>query len=195
MTQRVLAALWVLGTVVPTLPARAAEESGGGNIFAGDVGNALWSLVIFVLLLVVLGKFAWGPILTALKSREDFIRESLERARSERDLAGARLKEYEEKLAAARTEATAIVEQARHDAEAVRRKIEEDAKHEGDRMIERAKREIGMATEAATHELYGLAGRLATDIAARILGREVGPQDHERLIADSIKEIGSAHPH
>jgi len=59
-------------------------------------------------------------------------------------------------------------------------------------MIERARREIQIATDTATKELYTLSARLATDMATRIVGKELGPQDHERLIADSIDAINAA---
>ena len=132
----------------PRWPPRAAEAP--PSLFAGDLGNSLWTLLIFVLVLVILGKFAWGPILKTLQARESFIHEALAKAKADRDEAEARLKEYEERLATARAEATAIVEEGRRDAEVVKRKIEEDAKHEADKMIERAKREIQLATDAAT---------------------------------------------
>jgi F-type H+-transporting ATPase subunit b len=170
----------------------AQAANGGGdnnNIFAGDIGNALWTVIIFVAVLWVLGKYAWGPLLKSLQERESFIRESLEKARRDRDEAEARLREYEERLAGARVEATAIVEQSRRDADAVRREIEEHAKHEAQRILERARRDVEIATQAAAHELYTMAGKLATEIAARIIGRELTPQDHERLIAESIADL------
>jgi F-type H+-transporting ATPase subunit b len=155
-------------------PALAAEAEGGEgalNPFSGDGGNALWTLIIFALVLVVLGKYAWGPILSSLQARESFIRESLETAQRDRQESERRLREYEERLAQARTEATAIVEEGRRDAAVVRHKIEEDARREADKMIERAKREIQIASEAATKDLYSVSARLATDLAARILCR------------------------
>lgn len=170
-------------------PVFAAGEGEASNPFAGDVGNALWTLVIFVLVLVVLGKFAWGPILGALQKREDFIRSSLEQAKKDREESEARLKEYSQKLQAARVEGTAIVQEARRDAEEVKRKIEEAAKAEAMAMIERAKREIGIATDTAVKELYSLTTRLSTDVAARIIRKELDPKEHERLIAESIEEL------
>ena len=110
-------------------------------------------------MLVVLGKFAWGPILKALQARESFIHDALAKAKRDRDEAEARLREYEERLATARAEATAIVDEGRRDAEVVKRKIEEAAKVEADKMIERARREIQLATVTATKELYDLSGQ------------------------------------
>jgi F-type H+-transporting ATPase subunit b len=207
MKQRTLAVAYLLAAMLLAAPAApaafaaaaaapagasAAAPEAANNVFAGDIGNALWTVVIFVLVLWVLGKFAWGPLLAGLRAREDFIRESLETARRERAEAGDRLREYQEKLAGARAEATAIIDEGRRDADAVKRKIEEQARQESDKMIERARREIDAATAEATRQLYKLSAHLATELASRILGRELDPKDHERLIAESIAEI-SAH--
>lgn len=195
MMQRALIGLVSLALAAPAYAAEAAEGHGeASGPFAGDVGNVIWTLVIFGLVVFVLGKFAWGPILGGLQAREEFIRESLEKAQRDRLESEARLREYEERLAASRSEATAIVDEARRDAEVVKRKIEQDGKQEYDKMIERAKREIGIATETATRELYTTSARLATEMASRVLGREVTAQDQERLIAESISELNSR-PH
>ncbi len=171
-------------------PALAASDGGESSIFAGDLGNAIWTLVIFGLVLFVLGKYAWGPMLDALQQREKFIRESLEQAKADREAAESRLREYEEKLTAARAEATAIVEEGRRDAEETRRRIEEEARVESEKMVERAKREIGIAQQTAVRQLYATSAELATDLAGRVLGREVKAEDHERLIAESLDELG-----
>jgi len=171
--------------------APAASAEAANNVFAGDIGNALWTVVIFLLVLVVLGKFAWGPLLAGLQAREAYIRESLETARRDRTEAESRLREYEDKLAASRTEATAIIDEGRRDAEAVKRKIEEHAKQESAKMIERARREIDVAATEATRQLYALSAHLATELAARIIGRELDPKDHERLIEESIADISA----
>jgi F-type H+-transporting ATPase subunit b len=188
-------ALFVLAALLAmAAPALAAEAEESPNLFAGDLGNAFWTVLIFVLVLVVLGKFAWGPILSTLQARESFIHEALAKAKADRDAAEARLKQYEERLAGARAEATAIVEEGRRDAEVVKRKIEAAAKVEADKMIDRARREIQIATVTATRELYDLSARLATDMAARVIGRELSAKDHERLIAEAIDGISGAGP-
>jgi F-type H+-transporting ATPase subunit b len=199
MIQRLLAAGFTLALAAPAFAAEAAEGHGGGeaanNPFAGDIGTALWTLIVFGAVVLVLGKFAWGPILGALQKREEFIRESLEQARREREEAEVRLKEYMDKLNAARAEATAIVDEGRRDAEATKRRIEEDARAEAEKIVARGKREIEIATESAVQQIYSLAARMSTDAASRILGREINAQDHERLIAQSIDELGRAARH
>ncbi len=185
-------ALLVLSGLALALPALAQEAERGAeapSLFAGDLGNSIWTLLIFILVLVVLGKFAWGPILNTLQTRESFIREALEKAKHDREAAEARLKEYEQKLAAARGEATAIVDEGRRDADVVKRRIEAAAKEEADKMIERARREIQIATDTATKELYTLSAKLATQLAAQVIGRELTAQDHQRLISEAIDGI------
>jgi F-type H+-transporting ATPase subunit b len=174
-------------------PAMAQEHGEAvGGPFEGNLGVALWTLVIFAIVIFVLGKFAWGPILGGLQAREKFIRESLETAKRDREAAEARLKEYTDKLVHARNEATAIVDESRRDAETVKRRIEEEAQAEANRMIERAKREIGIAKETAVKELYILTATLTTQVAGKILRREIQPTDHERLIQESIRELAEA---
>src|ERR1700731_2885932 len=104
-----------------TLPVAAQEhEAVALSPFAGNLGNAIWTLAIFVIVVVVLGKFAWGPILALLQQREEFIHRSLSDAKRDRDEAEARLKEYSAKLQRAQAEAAAIVDQARRDTERLR---------------------------------------------------------------------------
>jgi F-type H+-transporting ATPase subunit b len=188
-----------LAALMPLLSATTvlAEEGHGGganNPFAGDIGNAIWTMVIFVIVLIVLGKFAWGPILSALQKREAFIRESLEKAKNDRDEAQRVLKEYADRINSARTEATAIVEEGRKNGDLLKHKIEETAKAEAQGMVERAKREIGIARDTAVKDVYTLSAKLATEMAGRIIKKELNGKEHERLISESIDEIVKAVP-
>jgi F-type H+-transporting ATPase subunit b len=195
MIQRALTILISLALLaVPAFAAETEHAAGGGenSIFAGDVGNMIWTLVIFLLVVLVLGKFAWGPILNTLQARESFIHEALATAKRDRDEAEARLREYEARLAQSRAEATAIVDEGRRDAIVVKQRIEEEAQAEADKRLERAKREIQIATETATKELYQLSARLATEMAGKLIGRELTPQDHERLIAESLDGVNTS---
>lgn len=185
-----LAAAWLL-----PLAASAAEEAHGAgeaapSLFAGDVGVAVWTVLIFLLVVFILGRYAWKPLLSALQAREDFIRDSLQKAREEREQAERRLAEYEEKLAAARAEATALVEEGRRDAETVKAKIEATAREEGDKLMARARREIELARDQAVKDLHTTTARLATDLATKVLEREIRAEDHERLLAESLRELG-----
>jgi len=166
-----------------------ASEGGENNLFAGDIGNAFWTLLIFGLVIVVLGKFAWTPLLNGLQKREEFIRVSLEEAKEDRLAAEARLQEYEQKLVGAKDEASEIIDRAKGEAESLRVRLEQQAREESDAMLERAKREIDIAKQSAVKELYSTSAELATDIAGKILHRELNSHDHDRMIKESIDEL------
>jgi len=187
--------LWRLAVVVAVLvlapSAALASEHGGEepSIFQGGIHNVIWTLIIFLTVVTVLGKFAWGPVLKALQNRETFIRESIENARKEREEAAKLLEQYTEQINRAREEATAICDEGRRDGEAVRKQIEADARAEAEAMVERAKREIGLAHQDAVRAIYDDTAELATRIAAQILNREVSVEDHRQLVAASLEEM------
>ena len=156
------------------------------NLFGGDLVISLCTVLIFVLVLVVLGKFAWGPMLTALQNRERFIRESLASAKHDREEAEAKLEAYEQKLEQAHREASALVEEGRSDAEAVRRQIEASARADAEAIAEQAKRDIEVARDAALAELNEQSARLAMTMAEAVLKRQLSPEDHERLVRDAL---------
>lgn len=159
------------------------------SLFSGNIGNVIWTLIIFGVVLVVLGKYVWPPILRALQRREAFIHDSLQQAKQDREEAEQRLKQYTERLEKAREDASALVEEGRRDAEVVKRKIESAARREGDAMIERARREIATARDTAVKDLYQLTAQLSTEVAARIIRQELDAKSHERLIEESIEEL------
>ena len=174
---------------VPVLAAEAQGENEGVNLFAGNLGNAVWTLLIFFLVLGVLGKFAWGPILQGLQKREEFIRDSLASAKKDRDEAKQSLEKFEAKLDKAREEASAIVEEGRRDSVEVKRRIEVEARKSADEMIERAKREIGIARDTALKDLYDQSAELAMNVAGTVLRRQLSPEDHQSLVQDALKEM------
>lgn len=180
-------ALALLAAAAPAMA--AASEEGEANIFAGDLGNVLWTLLIFGMVLVILGKYAWRPLLDVLQKREEFILSSLEEAKKDRIEAEARLREYEGRLKEARAEATAIVEEGRRDAEVLRGRIEQEAREEAEKIRARTLRDIGIARETALKELYEVGGKLATRIAAQIVERELRAEDHQKLIDNAISEM------
>ena len=174
--------------------AEAHEDDGHGPasnnpIESGTLANAVATVITFGLVVVILGKFVWPHVLKALKDRENFIRESLESAKRDRQEAEQRLQEYLDQIKNARQEATAIVEEGRRDSEVLRRKVQDEAKQEADAIMVRAKREIGIARDTAVKDLYSLSGELATNLAGKILQKELDASTHERLIQESIEQI------
>jgi F-type H+-transporting ATPase subunit b len=171
------------------LPAYAAEEGEALSPFAGNFGNALWTLVIFLIVVFVLGKFAWGPVLSLLQEREKFIHQSLSQAKHDREQAEAQLKEYTAQLQAARTEAASIVADARRDAERLRAELREKAKAEADTLVKNAERQIQLETARALQQIRHEAVDLSVAIASKLIGRNLTKEDNERLIDDALKQV------
>jgi F-type H+-transporting ATPase subunit b len=178
--------------LLAAVPLSAAEEGETLSPFAGNVGNALWTLIIFAIVVVILGKFAWGPVLSLLKQREEFIHKSLADAKRDRDEAEARLKNYAAKLQSSQAEAVAIVERARQDAEQLRDELRQRAHSEANTMIKNAERAIELQTKEAVRQIRQEAVGLSVSIASKLLQRNVTKEDNEKLIADALKEIESA---
>ncbi len=183
-------------------PAAASHEDAGHGddahgadkptLLQWDFGSAFWSVIVFVILLVVLRATAWKPILTGLQQRESFISESLAKAKHERQESEKLLAEYTRKLSEARHEASAIVDEGRRDAEEVRKRVHAEAKTEADAIVARARRDIQMATDDAIKRLQDQSIMLASSMASKIVRKELTAGDHQRLLQESLAELGQA---
>ena len=191
MIQRLIATAILTFAALPAQAQEHAPEGVALTPFAGNVGNAIWTLAIFLLVVAILGKFAWGPVLALLQERERFIHKSLADAKRDRDEAEARLKEYAAKIQAARAEAGAIVEEARRDAERLREDLKQRARTEADTMIQNAERQIGLQTQRAIQDIRREAVDLSVAIASKIIQRNLTKDDNQRLIDEAIRQVGS----
>lgn len=191
MIQRIIATALL---TLAALPAQAQEHAAEGaalSPFAGNVGNAIWTLAIFLLVVAVLGKFAWGPVLALLQEREQFIHKSLADAKRDREEAEARLREYAAKIQTARVEAAAILDEARRDSERLREDLKQRARTEAEGMIQNAERQISLQTQRAIQEIRREAVDLSVAIASKIIQRNLTKEDNQRLIDEAIRQVGS----
>jgi F-type H+-transporting ATPase subunit b len=188
MRQRLLTVAFL---ALAALPLHAAEQTPEVALspFAGNLGNAIWTLGIFVIVVIVLGKFAWGPMLALLRQREEFIHRSLSDAKRDRDEAEARLKEYAAKLQSAHAEAAAIIEEASRDAERLRQDFRQRAKADADTAVRNAERQIQLETARALQQIRHEAADLAVAIASKLLQRNISKEDNERLIDEALKQL------
>ncbi len=180
-----------------THAADAAHGDGHGGhdkpaLLQFDPGAAIWSIIIFVALLIVLRATAWKPILRVLNEREEFIRKSIDEAKEERAAAQELLAEYKAQLEKARQEASAIVDEGRRDAEVVGQRVKNEARQEAEQLVERAHREIQLAADTAVKELYDQTAELAVTVAGGILRKEISPTEHQQLVAESLAKMKSA---
>jgi F-type H+-transporting ATPase subunit b len=177
----------VAGHEVGGHEAVAAHEEPG--LLSVDYGSAVWTIVLFVVLMGVLGKFVWPQILKGLKGREEKIRDDLQRAESAAKQAMGTLREYELKLAQAQDETRRMMEQARGDAQKLSAQLKHEAEVEINQLRVRAEGDIRGAKEQALNEVYAAAGGLATDVASRILRRQISVEDQQRLVEESLREL------
>ena len=162
-------------------PLLAAQENGGGGLFSLDPGLSLWTIVVFLLVLFILKKYAWVPILGALDAREAGIRSSIDEATSLQAEAESLLEEHRRQLADARRQAQEIVAEGRSAAERLGREIQDKARQEGDRIVERARVEIERERDQALSTVRTEAVELALAAASRLL--------EERLTEDRDREL------
>lgn len=151
--------------------------------------NALWALGTFAVLLMILGRYAWRPILKAMEDRERNIADTLERARAQQADSEKLLEGYKNKLQEADVEAAKRVEEARKAAEQVKAEILEAARKEAGQYSHQAAAEIHSAKQQALESLYKFAADLATDAAGKIMRKELTADDQRRLVAESLELI------
>jgi len=186
MHSRLLSALLVAAT--PTV-ALAAE--GGGNPFAGKIFQAIAAAVVFLILFYLLKAKAWGPILQGLQDRERKIKADLENAEKAAKDANQTLAQYKQQLADAQREAQSIIEKSRGDAEKVATQLKNDAQTEITSMRKRAESDITAAKEQAISEIYAQVADLSTQIAGRIIRKEITPADQQQIVRESLSELTS----
>jgi F-type H+-transporting ATPase subunit b len=185
----------MLAPIVLTLlmaTAAMGEEEGGAGVFSGTLAQSIAAIIVFILLFALLRKFAWGPILKGLQEREGKIKGDLERAEQAAQQAATTLKEYQTQLAEAQEEARKIIDKGRGDAQRVADQIKEQTQADITQMRKRAEQEIRGAKEQALTEIYTQTATLATAVAGKILRREIKGDDQERLVQESIRELGGA---
>ena len=150
---------------------------------------SIYSFVVFLILLGVLYKFAWGPIANALDLREETIQRQIDEARLASEKAAAQLREYEARLTAATDEARQIVAGARKDAEVAKDKVVAETREAAQKERDRAVAEINIAKNQALDQIAQKSVQTAISLASNIIRREVKPQEHEALIGEAVNQF------
>ena len=154
-----------------------------------DPGLFFWTIVTFLVLLVLLRKFAWRPLLSALESRQEIIRKSLEDAdRAKQELERLQ-QESTQIIRKARIDAESVSAQSRADAEKVREQIKQQAKEESDAILRNAQQQIQMQTREALRQIRQEVADMSVEIASKLLERNVSKEDNKRLIEETLKQI------
>jgi F-type H+-transporting ATPase subunit b len=182
--------LLAAGFALPASLSAQGGGEGGGGLFDINAGLSAWTLAVFVALIVVLGKFAWGPILEAVESREKGIQSALDEAAKRNEEAARLLAEHREQLADARRQASELIAEGRTAAERVRKEIEEKARVEAQGIIERARTEIERERDAALEMLRKESVDLALAAASRLLQENLDQPKDRALVERYLGELG-----
>lgn len=158
-------------------------------IFRVDPGLIIWLWVTFGILFLILRKTAWPAIIKGLDARAERVKNDLEKAKALREEAEEKKREYEKKLLEAKDEARRILEAARRDAVALTDEMQTNTRKELEDEKKRARIEIAKAQEEARNAVQHEIVYLATEMAERILQREVSEKDQTRLVETFFKEL------
>lgn len=151
--------------------------------------TGITTLVVFVGLVAILGKFAWGPIAKGLEDRENKIRRDIEEAEAARARAEATLKEYQAQLATAEAKVRDLLTRASADAEQIATNIRMSAEKEAAEKKDSALRDIDLARRDAVRQVGEQAAVLATNVAEKILRRNLNADDQRDLVATSLEQL------
>ena len=155
--------------------------------------EAMWTVIIFLVLLVVLYSTAWKNVLRGLKAREERIRNDIAEAEASRAKAEATLREYNTQLAAAETRVREMLNSATKDGERIATEIRMRAQKDAEEAKTRATKEIESAKTQALAEIYQTAAELSTSIAEKILRRNINAEDQKDLVKRSLDELQTVH--
>jgi F-type H+-transporting ATPase subunit b len=155
-----------------------------------DPGLIIWTIVTFMVVVFVLSKTVWKPILSAIEGREKGIRGDIDRAaKANADAEALRLK-YEAQIVEAQQKIQEMVNQARADGERTRADIVAAAKTESERIVEKGRKDLVGETDRLRGQLRAEVADLSVSVAEKILRRTVDKKMAEELIVESVKSLG-----
>ncbi|WP_257348299.1 F0F1 ATP synthase subunit B [Pseudalkalibacillus decolorationis] len=152
----------------------------------------LYQLLAFLVLLFLLRKYAFGPLMGIMKEREQHIGNEITEAETRRKEAETYLTQQTEALREARKEAQALIEAAKKQGEQQGEAILQAAREESNRMKEAALSEIGREKEQAVQTLRNEVAALSVQIASKVIAKELDEKSQEKLVDDYLKEVGEA---
>ena len=159
------------------------------SLLSVNPGLIFWTLVTFVILMLLLKKFVWGPIIAAVERREDSLKEMFDGAENAKNEAQQLLKRYEDQLAGARDEMNQLIEEGKARAGKAGDEIIGKASSEAEQLVERAKAEINRERQKAIEELKAQVVKISLAAAERLIERNLAEKDHRELIQQTISEI------
>ena len=156
-----------------------------------DPGLFIWTILTFLVLLGLLGKFAWKPLLAALDSRHELIKNSLDDADKAKQELERLQQDSKAIISEARVEAQSIVAKSRSEAEKLKGELRQKAKEEADSIVRNAEKQIQVETEKAIAEIRSEVVDLSLLVASRLVKKNLSKEDNQSLIEESLEQIES----
>lgn len=186
---RVLSWVLILMIAAPSLLFAQHESEGGGGLYDINTGLSVWTLIVFVSLLLILRKYAWGPIVDAVDSREKGIQAAIDGAAELNAEAAKLLEEHREQMADARRQASEILAEAKVASERVRKELEEKARTEAQGIVERALAEIERERDGALETLRRESVDLALAAASQLMQESFDQETDRQLVERYLNEL------
>jgi F-type H+-transporting ATPase subunit b len=180
--------LALVGSALTANPVWAAEES----ILSPRYDLGIWTIIVFLVLFLVLRKYAWGPMLQGLKTREETIHNALDEAHKAQADAQRLRDQLQAEMNRAHDKAREIHEEARRNAERASNEMIAKARTEIQAEHERRRRELDIARDQALQALWNQTAQLATLVSAKAIRRQLTADDHRRFVDEAIAELHKA---
>ncbi len=152
-------------------------------------GLAFWTVVTFLVLLVVLKRFAWKPLLSSLDAREKSIRDAIEQAEKSRQEAQKTLQDAQEKLAKSGQEARAMLDNAQAQTARLREQMMAETERECTQLKTQVQLQISQARDKAIQEIWSQMATISTELAGKLLHRSLRSEDHSQFFAESLADM------
>ena len=186
----------IVSILVTLLCANAAVFAGGGHPaeeelspFSGTLGDAIWTVLAFLILLLVLWKLAWKRVLEGLTARETYIEKQIRDAEQTKKDAQVILAQYQEKLNSVEKECRQIMDMRIKEAAKEARRIMDDARRDAETLRLRQEMELARARRQAESELLDQAGGIVLRLGEEILGRSMRDDDHQKMVDQAIARL------
>jgi F-type H+-transporting ATPase subunit b len=154
-----------------------------------DPGLFIWTILTFLVLLGLLGKFAWNPLLAALERRHEMIKNSLDDARKAKQELERLQQESKQIISEARVEAQSIVAKSRAEGEKLKGEMRQQAKEGADSTLRNAEKQIQLETDKAISEIRSEVVDLSLLVASKLIKKNLSKEDNQSLIEESLKQI------
>jgi F-type H+-transporting ATPase subunit b len=168
---------------------QAAEEEGGSFLVSPGLGLMIWTLLLFLITMFVLKRFAFPPIADALEKRANAIRENIEASEKQREEADKLLEEYRHRLTEAREQADDIAARARKAAEAAVAEATTEGKAKREELVAAARRDIEAETRRSLEQIRKEVADLTVLATEKVTRKSLDDADHKKLVEDALGEV------